>query len=172
MFCTVIGKRRSFRFIISPFTAESPPERTEYFGIVSRPPTRECGSKGQVSSPKRNHAARKLRVIFGLMPALFFICFAKIESRLKCKTEKSCAWSNGFYIRASIDPWPKIRDSRIFAAVRTCWGVPSPDCVKTPVRGLPQTQIFCFLQKNRHKSKRWFCLYAWIAFTRHSTPSI
>ncbi len=105
MFCTVIGKRRSFRFIISPFTAESPPERTEYFGIVSRPPTRECGSKGQVSSPKRNHAARKLRVIFGLMPALFFICFAKIESRLKCKTEKSCAWSNGFYIRASIDPW-------------------------------------------------------------------
>ena len=100
MFCTVIGKRRSFRFIISPFTAESPPERTEYFGIVSRPPTRECGSKGQVSSPKRNHAARKLRVIFGLMPALFFICFAKIESRLKCKTEKSCAWSNGFYIRA------------------------------------------------------------------------
>ena len=109
MFCTVIGKRRSFRFIISPFTAESPPERTEYFGIVSRPPTRECGSKGQVSSPKRNHAARKLRVIFGLMPALFFICFAKIESRLKCKTEKSCAWSNGFYIRASIDPWLSTR---------------------------------------------------------------
>ncbi len=26
---------------------------TEYFGIVNRPPARECGSKGQVSSPER-----------------------------------------------------------------------------------------------------------------------
>ena len=38
-------------------------------------------------------------VFFGLMPAFFFISFAK-KSRLKFKTEKSCARGNGFYIRA------------------------------------------------------------------------
>ena len=41
-----------------------------------------------------------MRVFFGLMPAFFFISFAKKESRLKFKTEKSCARGNGFYIRA------------------------------------------------------------------------
>ena len=29
----------------------------KYFGIVSRPPVGEYGSKGQVSSPNKNHAA-------------------------------------------------------------------------------------------------------------------
>ena len=129
-------------------------------------------AKGRYQVQKRITQQRELYVIFGLMPAFVFINFAKFESRLKSKTRKKLSGGSGFLLRASIDPWPKIRDSRIFAAVRTCWGVPSPDCVKTPVRGLPKTQIFCFLQKNRYKSKRWFCLYAWIAFTRHSTPSI
>ena len=58
--------------------AASPHKRTENFGIVSRPPTRECGSKGQVSSPKKNHAAAELRVIFGLMPAFFFINYCVV----------------------------------------------------------------------------------------------
>ena len=183
MFCTGIGKRRSFHFTIVLYTVELPLKQTEYIGIVSRPPTRECGSKGQVSSPKKHHAAAENARDLWLDACLLFYLFCagliffdsifhQYSVRLGRRNVKKWRGGSGFLLRASIDPWPKIRGSRIFAAVRTCWGVPSPDCVKTPVRGLPQTQIFCFLQKNRHKSKRWFCLYAWIAFTRHSTPSI
>ena len=39
------------------YSAELPHKKTEYLGIVSRPPVGEYGSKGQVSSPNKNHAA-------------------------------------------------------------------------------------------------------------------
>ena len=54
-------------------------------------------AKGRYQVQKRITQHEQLRVIFGLMPALVFISFIKNESRPKCKTEKSCAGSNGFY---------------------------------------------------------------------------
>ena len=47
----------------------------------------EAKGRYQVQNSITQH--EQLRVIFGLMPALFFISFAKIELRLKCKTEKN-----------------------------------------------------------------------------------
>ena len=102
---------------------------------------------GQVSSPKKNHAAARTVRDLWLDACLLFYQFCKNASRLKCKTEKSCSWSNGFYIRASIDLWPKIRDSRIFAAVRTCWGVPSPNPAERKKRSFLGTQ-----RENGHRS--------------------
>ena len=83
--------QEKIRFVSTPGNADHSSQRpaslqqdrnikTKYFGIVSRPPTRECGSKGQVSSPKKNHAAAELRVIFGLMPALFFLVLFELTS--------------------------------------------------------------------------------------------
>ena len=54
----------------------------EYFGIVSRPPVSEYGSKGQVSSPKKNHAAAETARDLWLDACL---CFYQVFSKSDCE---------------------------------------------------------------------------------------
>ncbi|MBR0194785.1 MAG: hypothetical protein IJQ32_00870 [Paludibacteraceae bacterium] len=93
--------QEKIRFVSTPGNADHSSQRpaslqqdrnikTKYFGIVSRPPTRECGSKGQVSSPKKNHAAAELRVIFGLMPALLFLSVLLKMNHVRNAKLKKC----------------------------------------------------------------------------------
>jgi len=86
LFCTGTENRRSFRFTIFLYTAELPPKQTEYFGIVSRPPVGEYGSKGQVSSPKKNHAAAETARDLWLDACILFYHFFKNGMRMKNKT--------------------------------------------------------------------------------------
>ncbi len=84
-------------------------------------------AKGRYQVQKRITQHENLRVIFGLMPALVFIGFAKNEVCPKCKTEKSDAGGNGFILRASIDLWPEFQHLLLRPRSETCWGVPSPN---------------------------------------------
>ena len=60
----------------------------EYIGIVSRPPTRECGSKGQVSSPKKNHAAETARDLWLDACLCFYQFFQKRNANEKQNVKK------------------------------------------------------------------------------------
>ena len=52
----------------------------EYYGIVSRPPVGEYGSKGQVSSPKKNHAATETARDLWLdaCPVFYHFCVGEV----------------------------------------------------------------------------------------------
>jgi hypothetical protein len=61
----------------------------EYFGIVSRPPVSEYGSKGQVSSPKKNHAAAETARDLWLDACLrFYQVFQNLNANEKQNVKK------------------------------------------------------------------------------------
>ena len=140
MFCAGIDILRSFLFMICPYTAKSP-HKTKYFGIVSRPPTRECGSKGQVSSPKKNHAATETARDLWLdaCPVFLKMQFELRSGREKLRQKRCSQFKSKFrtvlYLfifafsfqeqnlpRASFAAAAKNE----FVASGTCWGFRSP----------------------------------------------
>ena len=59
------------------------------FGIVSRPPVGEYGSKGQVSSPKKNHAAAETARDLWLDACLrFYQVFQNLNANEKQNVKK------------------------------------------------------------------------------------
>ena len=85
------------------------------------------GSKGQVSSPKKNHAAAETARDLWLDACLLICGFEKAEVNDVRENEKTALWGQRWIRRASIDLWPGFHDRVMLPQVRTCWGVPSPN---------------------------------------------